>query len=66
MGQVRAEDSLARTFLYIVSIVTDPKDNAGTFSHEPAQVVADVTTMSLTDSSREGSVHPIRNKHNMT
>lgn len=30
MGQVRAEDSLARTFLYIVSIVTDPKHNAGT------------------------------------
>lgn len=31
MGQVRAEASLACTFLYIVSMVTDPKHNAGTF-----------------------------------
>lgn len=31
LGQVRAEASPACTFLYIVSIDTDPKHNAGTF-----------------------------------
>lgn len=54
MGQVRAEASLACAFLYIVSIVTDPKHNAGTFfprGSSGGSQAADVTTVNLTDNS---------------
>lgn len=51
MGRVRAEASLACTFLYIVPMVTDPKHNAGTFfprGSSGGSQAADVATMHLT------------------
>lgn len=51
VGQVRAEASLAGTFLYIVSIVTDPKHNAWTFFPTRQAQAADVTTMNWVDNN---------------